>query len=534
MNTSASLPRPGSWLLPLLFLLAMGCEETATIAGMTPTELPASTPLHNPGMGWTLEEFTSAADSPQRPQCRGLQPDGTFVDPFPEVDSFEIITSWAEIEPAEGQYDWSRIDDAIAFWNGRFGKRIRLRVSAEDLGCFEGSCKEVPSGHTGGIPLWLKSRVPLQVRIDGDGDFQIPDYRDPDYQAALRRMLKAYAERYRDNPAVYAVDLRGYGQWGEWHSGHDLDTLEQRREVLRWIIDTWYDAWYPGETPGSPSVSAGEKLVVLSASYEYLPDLQPAGVAHTACTVPGGYEAFKQNSAYDHAFTKRHLTLRRDGVGGVMCHELDGKLLLESFEQRPLPIIVEFFEIYEGFMENEADGSGYTLRQGLDEALRYHSNFITLPGYACGLFNPGAFYDDPRGFIREGLASGGMGYRLVLASADFPPELHPGESWALQQVWLNRNVGRSYVQYPLRVYLVDAGGKAVWSAEDARFDPRGFVKGSTYPVSSTFTLPEELPAGRYQLKIALVDPITGEPAVQLAIEGRDSEGRYSLGEVTVQ
>jgi hypothetical protein len=126
-----------------------------------------------------------------------------------------------------------------------------------------------------------------------------------------------------------------------------------------------------------------------------------------------------------------------------------------------------------------------------------------------------------------------MGYRLVLASTDFSQVLHQGESWALQQVWLNRNVGRSYIQYPLRVYLVDAEGKAVWSGEDAGFDPRGFVKGSTYPVSSTFTLPEDVPPGHYQLKIALVDPTTGEPAVQLAIEGRDSVGRYSLGEVTV-
>lgn len=501
---------------------------------VTPVELPATTPLQNPGMGWVLEEFLSRADFPSRAACRGQRPDGTFVDPFPLVDTYEIIASWAEVEPIEGQFDWSRIDEAIAFWHGRFGKRIRLRVSAESLGCYEGPCKEDLSSHLGGIPPWLKPRVHLQARVDGDGEFELPDYRDPDYQVALRRFLAAYAERYRHHPAIDAVDLRGYGQWGEWHSGHDLETLQERQQVLRWIIDTWYGAWHPNEAPSDAPPRPGEKLLVLSSSYEFLPELQPAGVVQSDCVVPGGYEAFKQNSAYDHALTKRLLTLRRDGVGGVMCHELDGRLLRESFEQRQLPIIVEFFTWYAGYMENEASGTGYSLEGALDEALDYHASFVTLPGYSCGLFDPEDFYNDPRDFVRQGLASGGMGYRLVLAGADYPKALRRGESWMLRQVWLNRNVGRSYIQYPLRVYLVDACGSPVWSGEDTSFDPRRFLRGGTYEVSSTFTLPADLPPGRYQLRMALVDPTTGEPAVRLAIQGQDAQGRYSLGEVVVE
>jgi hypothetical protein len=35
------------------------------------------------------------------------------------------------------------------------------------------------------------------------------------------------------------------------------------------------------------------------------------------------------------------------------------------------------------------------------------------------------------------------------------------------------------------------------------------------------------------MSIAMVDPATREPAIKLAIQGMDSEGWYSLGNVTV-
>ena len=47
-------------------------------------------------------------------------------------------------------------------------------------------------------------------------------------------------------------------------------------------------------------------------------------------------------------------------------------------------------------------------------------------------------------------------------------------------------------------------------------------------------LPENLPAGRYDLRIAIVDPATGKPAIRLANEGRDSEGWYGIGSIELR
>ena len=47
-------------------------------------------------------------------------------------------------------------------------------------------------------------------------------------------------------------------------------------------------------------------------------------------------------------------------------------------------------------------------------------------------------------------------------------------------------------------------------------------------------VPADVPAGRYDLQIGVLDPQTRKPKVKLAIEGIDAEGWYTLGTVTVE
>ena len=60
-----------------------------------------------------------------------------------------------------------------------------------------------------------------------------------------------------------------------------------------------------------------------------------------------------------------------------------------------------------------------------------------------------------------------------------------------------------------------------WLPGDAVFD------GPLY-------VPENLKPGKYGVRIAMLDLRTGKPAIQFAIEGRQSDGWYELGEITVQ
>jgi hypothetical protein len=47
-------------------------------------------------------------------------------------------------------------------------------------------------------------------------------------------------------------------------------------------------------------------------------------------------------------------------------------------------------------------------------------------------------------------------------------------------------------------------------------------------------VPADMPAGDYELSLAIVDPTTHEPKVKLAIAGMEPDGWYPLGKIRIQ
>jgi hypothetical protein len=47
-------------------------------------------------------------------------------------------------------------------------------------------------------------------------------------------------------------------------------------------------------------------------------------------------------------------------------------------------------------------------------------------------------------------------------------------------------------------------------------------------------VPNDLKPGSYRLRVALLDARTLQPAIRLAIEGREPDGWYTLGSITVE
>jgi len=53
------------------------------------------------------------------------------------------------------------------------------------------------------------------------------------------------------------------------------------------------------------------------------------------------------------------------------------------------------------------------------------------------------------------------------------------------------------------------------------------VDGSVY-------IPEDLGENNYDVRVAMLDPRSGVPAIRFAIEGRQEDGWYALGSLTVK
>ena len=220
--------------IPLL-LLVVSCGKNKNVEPnkdnvenqVAPTGYVASYPdtvtgaLHNAGMGWiALGEQTEL----------GKLDLGASGD-LPEVDCIGIQTCWDKLEPVEGEFYWDLIDQTIDYWTAR-GKRINFRICTDSL-----SLPEVFYG----APKWLNEK-PYNVGYEeyvysGEMMARVNDLADPTYQRYFERFMSKLAERYASNPYLDTIDIRGYGMYSEWHSGHSFATMEERMFTLAYIVD---------------------------------------------------------------------------------------------------------------------------------------------------------------------------------------------------------------------------------------------------------------------------------------------------------
>ncbi len=131
------------------------------------------------------------------------------------------------------------------------------------------------------------------------------------------------------------------------------------------------------------------------------------------------------------------------------------------------------------------------------------------------------------------------GYRLVLREARFKKSIRRGENLVLEQKWEQIGTASIYIKYPLRAYLVNNSRDIALSIDNS-FDATSWLNdGNLHDLKSVFKVPDCVPKGNYELRIALVDKKTGHPAVNLAIEGKDNAdpnryGRYRLARINIK
>jgi hypothetical protein len=96
--------------------------------------------------------------------------------------------------------------------------------------------------------------------------------------------------------------------------------------------------------------------------------------------------------------------------------------------------------------------------------------------------------------------------------------------------WLNAGVAPVYREHRLAVELRSANGSGAFTVP---VDVRKWLPGDAV-FDGPLYVPENLKPGKYTVRIAMLDPRTEKPAIALAIEGRQPDGWYELGEITVQ
>ncbi len=458
--------------------------------------------LHNPDMGWVLYENYPLDDEANGSSTLVTLPQ----DNFDGVDAVALMFSWQDIETKQNQYDFSRVDKAYDYWRLR-GKEIQLRMSAESLMFWER--RTPPAGK--GVPDYVLAKMApheKQVRTLEGNTYTVVDARNPFYQKRLAAFLNAVGKHFDKQRPIMLIDLRGFGVWGEWHSGFRYPGIAAKREALRDVINLWSKA-FP------------DHKLALSASYD--PDgpkelyAGPNNKFDSAFTT--NYTSFLNYSAFDLALEKSNITWRRDGCGGAV-HSNERKLNEYAFSSlHRAPMMGEFLGGYGALKQGGSNWVSWVL----SDALSLHPNYLNLIGWQAA---------DARSFIQErpdlfarGLRE--MGYRLMPVKVACKQNPAKAGSWLVQIDWVNRGAGRALRDYDLVFTEMTKGVAVPKPVAQFTLPTSQWLKGSVYQTRHEFKL-NPLPEGDGRLLLSLRDPETGR-WIELPLANEPKPGCYDVG-----
>jgi len=284
-------------------------------------------------------------------------------------------------------------------------------------------------------------------------------------------------ERYDGHPGIEFLDIGSYGIWGEWHTKHPAPVAARKQ-----IVDLYLRAFR--KTP----------LVFMSDDAEVL----NYALAHGA-----GF--------------------RRDGVGSPW-HEQNwigskkyAGVAGMADTWKHAPIVFEWFGNYDYLQSRQ---------WSFDAAVNFMlSNHVNLINDNIGRVPPEAM---PQLEKLARLA----GARFVLRELAHERTVQRGARLSLEMKWANVGVGKLHRPHVLRLFLHDAAGQSVLTA-DAKADPRDWLPGE-HSLTDALSIPATLKTGDYTLAAALVDPNGRGRPFRLAIDAPENQGRYSLSKLIVE
>lgn len=448
---------------------------------ITPKESDAI--LANPDMGWETFHHTTAND-------RNLP---SWI---PSTVHY-ARWGWGELEPKQGETNVAFLDSVLQETR-EAGQKLAFRVMC---------CSTSPGRPY--HPDWLRP-IPGAVVMTRYGDgpqLEVPVLDHPAVLKAHLDFIRRLGERYDGHPDITHVDLGSVGWWGEWHMSRSSDAPMPTLETQKKIVDAYLAAFK--KTPLLMLIGGGPMLKHAVRN--------GAGWRADCLGDMGG-------------FSKNWCHMRK--AYPQMLPEADA---LNAWKHAP----VAWETCWD--MRKWVD-EGWSLRFIFNYALALHGSYIN--NKSAPLPQGDVVRSEVERFLRR------LGYRLVLRRLQHPATVKPGSRFDVAMQWQNTGSAPCYrpyrIAYRLRrddyvhVFVSDITvnkwlpGSIELFTDEFFQEPPDLPPGRLHDVSDSIQLPKDIAAGTYELSIGVVGTDNDRPVVQLAIEGRDSEGWYPISQVAVK
>ena len=461
-----------SLLLMTVMLAGILARAQPDVVVVRPT--PIDDVLQNPNMGiTTFQRFNGQATNPALEWSEvgpvSKLPQAASKPDFPDSTIAYLRWYWTALEPEPGKFRWGIIDLALSEARAH-GQTLAIRL--------------MPYSNKDPLPEWYKASGARRANKAGDkdGDIWQPDFSDPLFLKYWGELVAEAGKRYNGNPYLDSVDISSVGYWGEGWSPYMPAFSYQKA-----LIDIWFDAFpdtrllmnfdEPQALTYGTGRGAGWRL-------DCLGDLR-----------------MKSDNPY---FQPEMLDIYPQQVvrSGVQ----------DVWQKRPVSL-----EVCGTVAEWKRDH--FDLNYILEQALRWHVTSVNLKSSPI----PAEWKPEFESFQKK------MGYRFVLRRLEYGKSVTAGAMLPLHMWWLNAGVAPAYTNYPLAVQLRSAKGSAEIRVP---VDVRKWLPGDAV-IDGTIFVPDTLPEGTYDFRVAMLDPRTGKPAVQLGMAGREADGWYAMGKLQV-
>jgi hypothetical protein len=144
----------------------------------------------------------------------------TVLHPTNELfDGVILIIYWSILNPKEGEYDFSALDDALKYWSAK-GKKVGLNVATVGYPIL--MSKKFGGGIMTATPDWVMRQVTqyegetpvFDHKANPKSNYKFPVYWDPKFIRATTAFISELGKHYEANPSVSFVRI-GTGFVGE-------------------------------------------------------------------------------------------------------------------------------------------------------------------------------------------------------------------------------------------------------------------------------------------------------------------------------
>jgi len=144
---------------------------------------------------------------------------------------------WNKLNPAKGKYDWSELEellDALTAHNMGYALRV-FPYSPSFI-----RDNNTPEENYDWTPKYVYEAGAKKITArykDNNANAAVPVWDDSVYLHYAKEFATALAAKYDGDPRIEYIDVRSFGEWGEWHvsnlDGSKMPSVEIQKDILK-------------------------------------------------------------------------------------------------------------------------------------------------------------------------------------------------------------------------------------------------------------------------------------------------------------